>query len=299
MKGIVKWAALVVAVMASATVLVACGSSSDSGDEASPAAEAKDATTIMTEILGHEPTGLAAEIAERGSVVVANAASYAPFSYIDDNGEMVGFDVDAARGMADMLGLELEQKQPAWDSIPTGLQTGRFDVCIASMSKTAERSKTLDFTSPYYWVGAQLAVKQGAEPIAVDELSGKTAAVAAQTTGYYWLKDNIKGVSIKTYPTDAEALQEVARSRADVYFGSPIVITSAITGGSKVQLSGEPLYYENCSFALNKGEADWQAVLDYTVTQMMSSGYLKAKSEEWVNGLDLTVKPPAGTESEM
>lgn len=301
MKRILLGAALLAALMAAAAGLIACGSSSsDDGAAASPSAAAEDPTAIATKILGHAPSGLAAEIAQRGSVVVANAASYPPFSYIDDNGVMVGFDVDVAQGMADMLGLKLEQKQPSWDSIPTGLATGRFDVCIASMTNTAERSKALDFTAPYYWAPAQMAIQQDGEPVtSPDQLSGQTVAVAAQTTYYYWLDDNVKDVDIKTYPTDAEGMQEVERSRADVYIGSAIAVTSAISSGSKLELSGDPLFYENCSFAVKKGEADWLSLLDYTVSQMRADGYLKAKSELWINGLDLTAEPPAGKDLQL
>ncbi len=60
-----------------------------------------------TAILGHAPTGLAADIATKGEVIVANDSNYAPQSSVDPTTkEVVGFDVDVAKGMAEILGLD-------------------------------------------------------------------------------------------------------------------------------------------------------------------------------------------------
>ena len=117
---------------------------------------------MATKILGHAPTGLAAKIVDRGSVIVANDANYPPQSSIDKTtGKMVGFDVDVAKKMGEMLDLKVNFKNPAWETIPTGLNQGSYDVSIGSMTITPERRKQLDFTEPYYYTSGQLFVKKG------------------------------------------------------------------------------------------------------------------------------------------
>ncbi len=64
----------------------------------------------------------------------------------------------------------------------------------------------------------------------------------------------------------------------------------AISQGQPFDFSGAPLYYEDLSFAIKKGETDWLAMLNYAVTKMHEDGSLTAMSEKWYNGLDLTVK---------
>ena len=127
--------ALLVAVIALAGVLAACGGD-DTTDGATtspaasePAAIEGSAMERATAILGHEPTGLALEIVTAGEVVVANDSNYPPQSYLDpDTNEIIGFDVDVAKGMAEILGLGIKWEHPAWETIPGGLNNnGRYD----------------------------------------------------------------------------------------------------------------------------------------------------------------------------
>ncbi len=109
--------ALLVAVIALAGVLAACGEDEPAAEESAPATEAPaiEGTALerATAILGQEPTGLALDIVTKGEVVVANDANYAPQSYLDpDTNEIIGFDVDVAKGMAEILGLDHQVGAP-------------------------------------------------------------------------------------------------------------------------------------------------------------------------------------------
>jgi polar amino acid transport system substrate-binding protein len=292
-------AVLLVAVIALAGVAAACGSSST---ESSPSPQATSAADIAQQVLGHTPTGAAADIISAGTVVVANDANYPPQSSVDQaTGDLVGFDVDVAKKMAEMLGLQITFKNPAWETIPTGLNQGKYDVSIGSMTsaiggdKAANdtlvgRWKEMDFTQPYYYTSGQLFVKQGGPQVAsVDELAGKTVGVGAATTYYDWLKQNTKA-DVKTYTTDADAFPDLRNGNLDFVMTAGPTGQQAISQGQPFEFSGVPLYYEDLSMAVAKGEADWLALLDYTVGKMHEDGSLTAMSEKWYNGLDLTVQ---------
>ena len=285
-------AVLLIAVVALAGVVAACGSSTD--DTSSSASASAAATTPMdkaTEILGHAPTGLAAKIVDRGSVIVANDANYPPQSSIDKaTGEMVGFDVDAANKMGELLMLTVDFKNPAWETIPAGLQQGRYDVSIGSMTITPERQKVLAFTDPYYYTSGQVFVKKGGTQITGPaDLDGKTVGVGAATTYYDYLKANTKA-DVKTYQTDADAFPDLANGNLDFVMTAGPTGQQAILNGQPFEFSGKPLYYEDLAFALKLDEADWLAMLNYAVQTMHSDGSLTAMSKQWYNGMDLTVK---------
>src|SRR5450756_2706386 len=125
-KGVIAIVGFALAIMVLAS---SCGSSSSSSK-----ASASSAVSKAEQILGHAPTGLAKAIVDKGYVVVADDANYPPQSVLQKNGKLVGFDVDVAKKVASILGLQVKFVNPAWDSIPTGLQVGRFDVSIGSMS---------------------------------------------------------------------------------------------------------------------------------------------------------------------
>jgi polar amino acid transport system substrate-binding protein len=246
---------------------------------------------IATKILGHAPTGLAATIVNRGTVIVANDANYPPQSSVDQaTGKLVGFDVDVAKKMGQLLGLQVDFKNPAWETIPTGLQQGKYDVSIGSMTITPERQKVLAFTDPYYYTSGQVFVKKGGTQITgVGDLAGKKVGVGASTTYYDYLKKNSKAI-VKTYTTDADAFPDLANGNLDFVMTAGPTGQQAILSGQPFEFSGKPLYYEDLAFALKLGEADWLALLNYTVQTMHSDGSLTAMSKQWYNGMDLTVK---------
>ena len=285
-------AVLLIAVIALAGIVAACGSdSSSSGSSASASAAATSPMDIATKILGHAPTGLAATIVNRGSVIVANDANYPPQSSIDKaTGKMVGFDVDAANKMGELLGLTIDFKNPAWETIPAGLQQGRYDVSIGSMTITPERQKVLAFTDPYYYTSGQVFVKKGGTQITGPaDLNGKKVGVGAATTYYDFLKANTKA-DVKTYQTDADAFPDLANGNLDFVMTAGPTGQQAILNGQPFEFSGKPLYYEDLAFALKLDEADWLGMLNYAVQTMHSDGSLTAMSKKWYNGMDLTVK---------
>ena len=289
-------AILVVALFTVVALLgaVACGGDEEAttDTEASPSATEEMTTEeLWADILGQEPTGLAAEILERGKVIVANDANYPPQSYVDEEtNELVGFDVDVAKKMGEILDIPVEFETPAWETVPAGLDTGRWDVSIGSMTITEERQKSLDFTSPYYYTSGQVFVQKGGPQIeSVDDLAGKTVGVGAATTYYDFLKEN-SDAKVKTYTTDAESFPDLLNGNIDFVMTAGPTGQEAILAGKEMEFSGTPLYYEDLAFSIKQGEPDWLALLDYAVKQMHEDGSLTAMSEEWYNGVDLTVK---------
>jgi polar amino acid transport system substrate-binding protein len=282
-------AVLLVAVIALAGVAAACGS--DSTTEASPSPQATSAADIAQQVLGKAPSGLAATIVERGTVLVSTDANYAPQSSVNkDTGDLEGFDIDVANKMAEVLGLTVEFKKVQWETVIPGLQTGKWDVSIGSMTITDERLKTVDFTIPYYYTSGQVFVKKGGPQIAsAADLDGKAVGVGAATTYYDYLKAETTA-DVKTYPTDADAFPDLRNGNLDFVMTAGPTGQQAILEGQPFDFSGAPLYYEDLAFAINKGEGDWVALLNYAVKTMHDDGSLTAMSEKWYNGLDLTVK---------
>jgi polar amino acid transport system substrate-binding protein len=282
-------AALLLAIVALMGVVAACGGDEETTTEPSPAATS--AADIAQQILGKAPSGLAATIVERGSVIVANDANYPPQSSVDqETGELVGFDVDVAKKMAEILGLEVQFENPAWETIPAGLNQGKFDVSIGSMTITPEREKALDFTEPYYYTSGQVFVKEGGPQITgPQDLDGKSVGVGAATTYYDYLKANTKA-DVKTYTTDADTFPDLRNGNLDFVMTAGPTGQQAISQGQPFEFSGAPLYYEDLAFAIKQGEGDWLQLLDYAVQTMHTDGSLTAMSEKWYNGLDLTVK---------
>lgn len=292
-------AALLVATLAIVAAAVACGGEGATDETAG--APAGTAMERAKAILGHEPTGLAKTIVDRGVIVVANDSNYPPQSFIDkETKEIVGFDADVAKAAAEILGVNIKWAHPQWAAVVPGLQTGRWDVSIGSMPSAidgertdpalAQRWKTVSFTKPYYYTSGQIFVKKGGVMITgVADLDGQEVGVGAATTFYNWLKMKTKAVVVQ-YETPTDPFGDLRDGRIGFAMAAGTTGQEAILEGMPIEFSGKPLYYEDASMAVKKGETDLVALLDYAVRQMHESGSLTRMSRQWYNGIDLTVK---------
>ena len=104
---------------------------------------------------------LVAGPAAAGTLRVGTVGDYPPFNYIDDAGELTGFDVDIARALCDEMEVECNFIQEKWAELIISLRAGKFDAIAASMSITERRKRVVSFTDHYYSNVSQLRDKQG------------------------------------------------------------------------------------------------------------------------------------------
>ena len=87
---------------------------------------------------------------EDGKLIIGFEAGYPPMEYTDDSGlEFIGFDVDLAKELGSMFGLEVEFVNTTFDGIFAGLDKGQYDMIIAAVSITPERQEAYEMTEPY------------------------------------------------------------------------------------------------------------------------------------------------------
>ena len=89
-------------------------------------------------------------------VRLATEGAYPPFNFVDDAGEVAGFEREVGDELCKRAALECSWSTNEWDSIIPNLQSGNFDVIIAGMSITDERKQVIDFTQNYYPPAASL-----------------------------------------------------------------------------------------------------------------------------------------------
>src|SRR5580692_450534 len=94
---------------------------------------------------------------QRGSMIVG-MSTFVPWAMRDEQGKLVGFEVDVATKLAQDLGLKLDLVPTAWDGIIPALIAGKFDVIIGGMTITTKRNLTVNFSAPYDYAGSSLAV---------------------------------------------------------------------------------------------------------------------------------------------
>lgn len=250
------------------------------------------------------------DIKSKGELVVSTDANYAPQSFLNDKGQLDGFDIDVSKEVAKRLGVKVKFVTPDWDLIVAGKWAARWDLSIGSMTITEARSKVVDFSTPYYYTPAQFGVhKANTSFKKLDDFSGKTIGCGSGTTYETYLDPNqtlgigggekilyqVKNVKGKPYTTDMEAVQDLALGdgvRVDGVLTSGFVIQEAIKKGVPIKSVGSPVYYEPLAAASDKAR-DGSAALVKKVSEifqaMHNDGTLTKFSMKWY-GFEVTKK---------
>jgi polar amino acid transport system substrate-binding protein len=255
---------------------------------------------------------LLADILNRGSIRISTDPNYAPQSYLNEQGQFVGFDVDVAREIAERLGVEADFVTPDWDLITAGNWGGQWDMSVGSMAVTTARSQVLDFAEPaYYYTPAQFAVTTASGINSLDQLDGETICVGVSTTYEVWLSGDLdalglpessyyheppQDVSIIPLQTDNECAQQIQAGRSEyvAFLTSNTVVEAAIREGVAVQKLNGPVFSENLAAAFDraapKSNARLVARVGEIIQEMHDDGTLSNLSIEWF-GEDLTQDP--------
>lgn len=254
-------------------------------------------------------------IKQRGYIVVSTDPNYAPQSFLNTTAsrpsdtkcpsdqltaaEMQGFDVDVATAIGDQLGVETCFATPGWDTITAGSWADKWDVSVGSMTITTERQQVLDFSAPYYYTPAVVAVLADSGITSLDQLAGKAICAGVSTTYETWLNhgdlgSNITvatpapdGITVVPLETDQFCAEALVSGRQDfVAYSTAITVVDAnISSGMPVVQVGSPVFYERLAVAFDKGSSlptdTLRAEVDNLFTTMHGDGRLTDLSKKW------------------
>lgn len=162
-----------------------------------------------------------ADIKEKGSFVVGLDATFAPMGFTDESGEIVGFDIDLAKAVAEKMGLEVKFQPIDWDSKSMELESGTIDVIWNGFTITEERKKEVLFTDAYLTTGQVIIVKADSAIAKKADLAGKKIALQDGSTSEEALKadeatyQSIGDENISRFKENTQVLMEVEAGRAD------------------------------------------------------------------------------------
>ena len=123
------------------------------------------------------------QIQARGSITVAMEGTWAPWTYHDENDELVGYDVEVAKLIANELGVDVNFVEGEWDGLLAGLDDGRYDIMVNGVGVTPERQEKYDFSVPYAYNKTAVIVRSDYDEIhSMEDLKGKHTANTISST---------------------------------------------------------------------------------------------------------------------
>lgn len=182
------------------------------------------ASLLTMAVSAENDPDLLSRIQERGTIIIGLEGDWAPWSFVDEDDQLMGFDVEVARAIAEKLGVEAEIIPGEWDGLFAGMDAGRYDIVVNGVEVTPEREEKYDFAGPYAYIRTALIVRGDNETIqSFEDLEGKKTANSIAST-YMNLAEDY-GATCYGVDTLDETLTMVLQGRVDATLNAIVSYT--------------------------------------------------------------------------
>ncbi len=207
-----------------------------------------------------EETSSSSETPEAGSgetYTIATDTTFAPFEFVDENGDFTGIDVELLDAIAANQGFNYELKSLGFDAAVQAVETQQADAVIAGMSITEERKQTFDFSEPYFDSGTTFAVLADSDIESYEDLDGQNVAVKTGTQGATIAQSMADeyGFTVTTFDDSSNMYQDViSGNSAAAVEDYPVMAYAINSGGLNLKIIGDQLEPVSYGFAVLAGE---------------------------------------------
>ncbi len=232
-----------------------------------------------------------AKIKKAGELKIALSGAYPPFSMVNDQNQVVGFDVSIGKAIAKKMNVKPVVVTTAWDGIIAGLLANKYDTIVGSMTITPQRQKAVDFVGPYYHAGRAVFVAKDSKIESMKDLKGKTVGVTLGETHEKWArKQTDMDWTIKTYKGLPELILELEHGRIAA------MIIDSVPGEVAIQKNHQPIRqldtpnieggHVSVGIAIRKDNPELKAAMQKALDEIMKDGTYKKIAMKWV-GADI------------
>lgn len=224
-------------------------------------------------------------IQEKGVINVGLEGTYPPFSFVDENGKLSGFEVELSEALAQKLGVKAKIQPTKWDGILAALESKRLDAVVNQVTISDERKKKYDFSEPYTVSGIQaLVLTKNKDTIkTAQDLSGKKVGVGLGTNYEQWVKANVPGADVRTYEDDPTKFQDLRVGRIDAILIDRLAALEYAKKAKDTTAAGEAFSRQEAGIALRKGEPELLAAVNKAIDKLRADGTLAKLSEKYFN----------------
>ena len=219
-------------------------------------------------------------------IVIATDATWPPMEYVDENKEIVGFDIDLMNLAAEEGGFEIEFRNTAWDGIWAGLANEEYDAVMSSVTITDERKKTMDFSIPYINAGQVLVVRTDTTGVTkLEDLNTKSVGAQIGTTGAIEIR-KYKAIDLKEYDEVGMAIEDLVTRRIEgIVADSPTAADYVLQNDNykgKLKIVGEPFTDEYYGVAVKKGNTEVLETINRGLKLVLDSGKDEPIKDKWL-----------------
>ena len=212
--------------------------------------------------------------------IVGIDAEYPPYSYIGEDGNPTGFDVESIQWIAEQKGLEVEIAPTAWDGIIPALLAGKIDMVYSGMSITPDRLEKVTFSNPYWEVNQGVVGKAGTTATLEQFEAGElTIGVQRGCSADQWMQEEFgekydamyQDGKIKLYDSFPQSMVALEQGLVECVIFDDVNIETYIKGNDAFQMIGVIETGEVYAVAMRNEDTDLHALINEGLEELMAS----------------------------
>ena len=252
-------------VLAGSMLLTGCGGSKT----ADSSSDAQDSTTSTS--------------ADGGTLRMGTNATFPPYEFVGDDGNVQGIDVDIAAAIADKLGMKLEITDMEFDSLIPALQSDTIDVALAGMTVTPDRQENVDFSDSYAKGVQVIIVKDGSDIASPDDLEGKNIGVQTGTTGDIYCTDDYGQENVKQFNNGPLAVAALVNGQVDCVVIDQEPAKNYVAANSGLKILDTAYADEDYAIAIKKGNTELLDKVNGALKELEGDGTLQSIVDKYIS----------------
>ncbi len=223
---------------------------------------------------------------EKTEYVFATDATWPPFEYIDENGNLTGFEVELVPMIGEAVGETFVVENIPWDTIFAGLRNGQYDGVASGVTITEERKATIDFSTPINNQGQVLIIptEKAASIASIEDLpEGAKVGVQIGTTGDFALE--AYPVEIRRYDDIGLAIEDMLNGNLDGAVCDSLIASDFVLKNENyanlLTVAGEPFTSEEIAIGVQKGNTELLGMINEGLQILMDNGEFDALKAKW------------------
>ena len=243
-------------------------------------------------------------VAESGTVRIGVRNDNPPMSFVNDDGDWVGFDLELARAISEELGAELELVPVDGTTRISFLESGQVDMSVASMNHTRSRDEAIDFSITYFWDNQSFLVRTDSYDN-IDQLFGQTVAANAGSSvidswNSYVADAGGTASEIVEFDDKLAAMQALRDGAVEGYSEDNITLLALAAGDPALTLLPGGHNPVNFGIGVAENDSEWRDTVNLALQEVWKSGAYQDSYNQWfIDPATRIIDLPLGGEMEI
>ncbi len=236
------------------------------------------------------------EVVKKRGVLIAGVKKKVPnFGMTNEKGEIVGFDIEIVKGIAEKLGVKLKLVPVTSATRTALLQQGRIDLTAATMTHYRKRDPAIDFSVGYFYSPQTLLVAKNSGIHGMADMAGKRAGTAIGAGAVENMKKVQPKITVQTFEGYPEAFLALQQGMVDAV-GTDIVILAGLRANAKnpsdfIIAPGATFGGGEYAVGIRENDSDWRDAVNHALIDMWNDGTWMKAFNKWIGpGSKLNMK---------